>query len=1059
MWLKKMNRSGNIFFCLCATLLLVVGNGRAETVFWSDNFETNAASRWISTGVWHIGSPTAGPAKNSSGYRTHAGANCASTQGYPYSQDARIYCKSYLDGSSSLVVPDASEYPRLRFWHWFSLANALGYVEISTDNGGTWTQISPTYENINGGGVWSCPSIDLSAYAGESVQIAFHFTSGCCVGNALGWFVDDVAVVTNAPVLNNPESFESGPNTNDWAVDAGTWEIGMPASGPKAAHTGTNCAATVLAGNYANNVDSRLISPPFQVPASGNAALSFWQWYSFENALGFVEINNGTTSTIGITNSTITTNVVFSSLNTNIYQLSGAAALGYSTPFYWNQTIGGWTNATKALGNVQDTGDFTYHFEAGNAPLAHVNEVTGDYLGNVAPSPQSAAATNFLAWQGMIWKSVTGGGDNPVGYFGTNYSYTYTTNTTVTFNQISWQSLSPAYISVGGTVVTSGGWTNAIVDLSAYAGQTVQIAFHFTSGGVYAAAGWYVDDITLLAAPDLLVPTNQIIYFGQKLTNTISATNSILPNSKFTFGLAASSTNVVIVKTNGVLTWTNTVAPPGTYVINAKATDNSVPPLSATNSYTVTVLPLPPPTLTVPATQTIALGQTLAVTNISATNTYLPGSTFTFSLVPPSTNCWINTNNGVLNWTNTAASSGSYLISVKVEDNSIPPLMATNSFTIIVAPPPALLVPGTQTNHAGQPLAVTIFATNSFLPGSTFTFSLPSSSTNYWITTNGVLTWTNTGIQNGVLTWTNNSVSPGTKHLYVTVTDNSSPPMSATSNFDLIFLPPLPPILVVPTNQTIYAGQTLVVTNYATNNVLTNCTFTFHAFSPTNVDVSNLPTNGVLTWATTTTQPVGTYTNIITVTDNSLPPLSATNSFWVVILPPPPPELVVPPTQAIYVGETLVVTNYATSSVFPNSTFTYSLAYGPANMDLSNLPKNGVLKWTPTAAQAPSINSIYIKVTDNNSPPLSTIAGFLVLVSPTPSPTLIVPPTQTISATNGFQFTLNTAPNTAWRIDASTDLLNWLPISTNAAGSDGTLQFTDLLATNFPLRFYRAVLQ
>src|SRR5208282_6112014 len=122
-------------------------------------------------------------------YRTHAGANCASTQGYPYSQDARIYCKSYLDGSSSLVVPDASEYPRLRFWHWFNYANALGYVEISTDNGGTWTQISPTYENINGGGVWSCPSIDLSAYAGESVQIAFHFTSGCCVGNALGWFV------------------------------------------------------------------------------------------------------------------------------------------------------------------------------------------------------------------------------------------------------------------------------------------------------------------------------------------------------------------------------------------------------------------------------------------------------------------------------------------------------------------------------------------------------------------------------------------------------------------------------------------------------------------------------------------------------------------------------------------------------------------------------------------------------------------------------------------------------------------------------------------------------
>ena len=639
-----MNRSGNIFFCLCAALLLTAGQGRAETDFWFDNFETNAASRWISTGVWHIGSPTAGPAINSAGFRTHSAANCASTQSYPYSQDARMVCISY-NGSSSLVVPDASEYPRLRFWHWFSLANALGYVEISTDNGGTWTQISPTYENINGGGVWSCPSIDLSAFAGQSVKIAFHFTSGCCVGNALGWFVDDVEVVNDPPGVSFPEGFEAG--IGDWAVDAGTWEIGSPTSGPKATHTGANCAATVLAGNYANNVDSRLISPPFQVPASGNAALSFWQWYSFENAEGFVEISNGTTTSTGITNSTITTNVVFSSFNTNIYQLSGAAVAGYSTPFYWNQTIGGWTNATQALGNVIDAGDFTYHFEAGSAPLAHVSEVTGDYLGDVTPFPQSASATNFLAWQGMTWNSVTGGGDNPVGYFGTNYSYNYTTNTTVTFNQSSWQSLSPAYISVGGTVVASGGWTNAIVDLSAYAGQTVQIAFHFTSGGVYASAGWYVDDITLLAAPELQMPTDQIISYGQKLTNTISATNSILLDSKFTFGLATGSTNAVIVKTNGLLTWTNTVAPPGTYVLYVKVTDNQSPPFSATNNFSVTVLPLP--------------------SQLILSNALAGSRGFKFSINTPWTNnTWridATTNlNAATNWlplfTNTAGASG-----------------------------------------------------------------------------------------------------------------------------------------------------------------------------------------------------------------------------------------------------------------------------------------------------------------------------------------------------------------------------------------------------------------
>ncbi len=177
------------------------------------------------------------------------------------------------------------------------MANALGFVEISTNNGGSWNQISPTYTYANtatSGGVWSRPSIDLSAFAGQSVQIAFHFTSGGCCGNAQGWYVDDVAVVTNSPVLNDPESFESV--TNDWAVDFGTWEIGRPTTGPAAnavglrAHSGTNCAATVLAGNYANNVDSRLISPPFVVPASNSPAFRFWHWYNFNNALGFVEI-------------------------------------------------------------------------------------------------------------------------------------------------------------------------------------------------------------------------------------------------------------------------------------------------------------------------------------------------------------------------------------------------------------------------------------------------------------------------------------------------------------------------------------------------------------------------------------------------------------------------------------------------------------------------------------------------------------------------------------------------------------------------------------------------
>jgi len=289
-----MNRSGNIFFCLCAALLLAADMGRAETVFWSDNFDdAGAGSRWTSSSVWRIGSPTIGPVINSSGYRTHSGANCATTglkANYSYNADARLACINY-NGTSSFVVPSVDEFPRLRFWHWFNFVNALGYVEISTNSGSSWQQISPNYLDMSSSGVWSPPSLDLSPFAGQSVQIAFHFTSGSGGGTAAGWYVDDVEVVTDEPVFNNPEGFESG--LGDWSVDSGTWEIGKPTAGPSHAHGGTNCAASVLSGKYGPNVDSRLISPPFSVP-SNSPALRFWHWYNFptvSDALGYVEIS------------------------------------------------------------------------------------------------------------------------------------------------------------------------------------------------------------------------------------------------------------------------------------------------------------------------------------------------------------------------------------------------------------------------------------------------------------------------------------------------------------------------------------------------------------------------------------------------------------------------------------------------------------------------------------------------------------------------------------------------------------------------------------------------
>jgi hypothetical protein len=168
----------NKLAALCAVLLLAAGQGWAETALWSDNFETNTASHWTTGSIWKIGAPTAGPAK------THSGTQCAATgltANVPANADAWFICTNY-DGASTLTIPATNQFPRLRFSQWFDYVNAEGYVGIKESGSTSWQTISVT--NLGFGntpnyssGVWSRPSIDLSAFAGTRVQIAFHFIS------------------------------------------------------------------------------------------------------------------------------------------------------------------------------------------------------------------------------------------------------------------------------------------------------------------------------------------------------------------------------------------------------------------------------------------------------------------------------------------------------------------------------------------------------------------------------------------------------------------------------------------------------------------------------------------------------------------------------------------------------------------------------------------------------------------------------------------------------------------------------------------------------------------
>jgi lysyl endopeptidase len=70
-------------------------------------------------------------------------------------------------------------------------------------------------------------------------------------------------------------------------------------------------------------------------------------------------------------------------------------------------------------------------------------------------------------------------------------------------------------------------WTQVVVDLSAYAGQSVQVRWRLGCDSSYGDAGWYIDDVQIVAA---LPP------------NPASSLDSIVPNS----GLASQDTPVTV---------------------------------------------------------------------------------------------------------------------------------------------------------------------------------------------------------------------------------------------------------------------------------------------------------------------------------------------------------------------------------------------------------------------------------------------------------------------------------------------------------------------------------
>jgi Immunoglobulin I-set domain len=170
----------------------------------------------------------------------------------------------------------------------------------------------------------------------------------------------------------------------------------------------------------------------------------------------------------------------------------------------------------------------------------------------------------------------------------------------------------------------------------------------------------------------------------------------------------------------------------------------------------------------------------------------------------------------------------------------------------------------------------------------------------------------------------------------------------------------------------------------------------------------------------------------------------------------PPPDIIVPPVGiSVQNGGTAIFTATATSL----SPMTIDWLFNGKPVSATNTTVVTLLGVSTLTVNniSPAGQGTYSIVASNKYGSVTNSATLVVLLN-TVSNVLNILSTGTGMTANGFQIHLSGPVGSNYVIQASSDLKNWVPISTNAAPT-GSVSYTDAAATNLSFRYYRAIIQ
>lgn len=332
----------------------------------------------------------------------------------------------------------------------------------------------------------------------------------------------DITILT----LPYYENFESG--WDSWYADHGIWEVGN--STLVNCHGDSNCAATVLNGNYPGYSNSKLISPSIQLPTIGTGEeihLRFWQWFSYahgghgevkisvynsssglweEKSLQGQDIRDESPWSFSDRDLTLFAGkkikIIFSHINAyfsdeGIGWYIDDIEITKSVPLFsgnfesgwdgWSAQNGVWQVGTPTSGPTNCNGGFKCAGTIldGNYPRDTDSVLTSPsvQLPNIKPGDE--IHLNFWHWFSY---SLYDHGEVKISVYNSSSGL--------------WEDS----LKIGNDVVGSGSiWSPADRDLTQFAGKKIRIIFYHVAVWNGESTGWYIDDIKIILPDSITV--------------------------------------------------------------------------------------------------------------------------------------------------------------------------------------------------------------------------------------------------------------------------------------------------------------------------------------------------------------------------------------------------------------------------------------------------------------------------------------------------------------------------------------------------------------------------